>query len=84
MLFSCYLNNFKIIQYTEFLQEKINEVLEENKFETVTNEVQAEQTTDKNGNVEIVENEEYIEAISGGLSDLYQACELPMTEVTGF
>ena len=60
-------------EITEFLQEKINEVLEENKFETVTNEVQVEQTTDENGDVEIVENEEYIEAISGGLSDLYQA-----------
>jgi len=67
-------------EITEFLQEKINEILEENEFETVTNEVEVEQTTDENGNVEIIENQEYIDAISGGLSDLYQAYQDKLAE----
>lgn len=63
-----------------FLQEKVTEVLESKEFETITENVKVEQFIDENGNLKIVENNEYIEAIHGGLLDLYQAYQDKLEE----
>ena len=63
-----------------FLQEKVTEVLESKEFETITENVKVEQFIDENGNLKIVENDEYIEAIHGGLLDLYQAYQDKLEE----
>lgn len=57
----------------EYLQKKVTEVLESEKFETITKNVKVEQFIDEDGNLKIVENNEYVDAIHGGLTDLYQA-----------
>ena len=64
----------------EYLQKKVAEVLESKEFETITENVKVEQFIDENGNLKIVENNEYIEAIHGGLLDLYQAYQDKLEE----
>lgn len=63
-----------------FLEKKINEVIESEEFEIIKNQIKVEQFIDENGNLKIVETEDYLNAISGGLTDIYEAYQEKLAE----
>lgn len=56
---------------SNFLKKKIIEAVKSGEFETITNTVKVQYRNDENGDLEIIETDEYLNAIYGGLQEMY-------------